>query len=215
MFHITPKLPTASNSNIMSGCAQIDPASWPDHFHFGFREISPRLFSFKSEDPDHDLKCAFLVEIQEVFDPGDERILETDSLTPMAICNFPPVDEYDLYDRVRGDEFLHGMLLIQFYLKVLDALITLCADKGANGLILRIPDLDVVEIYRPFIVAEMEVLMETREYTQIVVSTQIETYDDLIEAMDEIKQDFYQTLWNQQKVNPTIRQYLKSCLVAE
>lgn len=40
--------------------------------------------------------------------------------------------------------------------------------------------------------------------------TDVGAYDELIEFIDELEQDFQQSLWRDQKSDPIIRQYLKS-----
>jgi hypothetical protein len=53
------------------------------------------------------------------------------------------------------------------------------------------------------------------EKTEIVISSDVCIYDDLLDFMDKVRHEFLQTLWRDQKVNGAYRAYLKSQAMVE
>jgi hypothetical protein len=155
------------------------------------------------------------LEIQDMFGTDGIEDGEEDSLAPMLMADFPPLDGQLLCYKVHGDEYLYNMLMIRFYLNVLDDLLVFCEDYHVQGLMLTVRDdhLRVVETYQPFITKEMQEFTDKGERTQVIIPTFVDTYDALVDLMDNMDRDFRQTLWRQQRNNPIIRAYLKSCSV--
>jgi hypothetical protein len=102
--------------------------------------------------------------------------------------------------------------MFQFQLRILEQLLLFCDDKDAANLTLAIhdTDLDYLEIYRRFVISYEEVAKAREEQTEIVISTDIETYDEVLDFIDEVDKDLRQSLWRNQKTNPAFREYLKS-----
>lgn len=100
--------------------------------------------------------------------------------------------------------------MYRFQLKILDQILLFCDEKDAVNLTLSISDsdLDYLEIYRRFFTSEEKVITARGEQTQIVIPTDIETYDGVLDFIDEIDKSFRQSLWHGQKINPAFRKYL-------
>jgi hypothetical protein len=129
---------------------------------------------------------------------------------PVITCDFPHIDVQKLQEKVLGDQYLQGILMFQFQLRILEQLFLFCEGKDAVNLILTIhdADLDYLEIYRRFVISEEEIITERGEQTEIVISTDIETYDEVLDFMDRVDRDLRRTLWRGQKVNPAFQKYL-------
>jgi hypothetical protein len=102
--------------------------------------------------------------------------------------------------------------MFQFQLKILEQLYLFCEWKEAVKLVLTTHDanLDYLEIYSRFFVSEEQVAMPMGERTRIVIPTDVDIYDEIVDFMDELDKDFCKTLWRDQKENPAFREYLKS-----
>ncbi len=205
---------STSHRNALSGNFEIKQGisslSSQNSFLFDFQEISENLYAFRAHDYVHDLTCEMHVELKKnLVYPQDARE-EEGYLAPVAACDLPHIDVQKLQGKVLGDEYLQGIIMYQFQLKVLDQLLLFCDEKDAVTLTLTISDSDIdyLEIYRRFFTSEEKVITARGEQTQIVVPTDIETYDDILDFIDEIDKSFRQSLWRDQKINPAFRKYL-------
>jgi hypothetical protein len=178
-------------------------------FLFDFQETSENLYAFRAQDLDHELSIEMNLERKERFSCSDEGG-EEDYLVPVITCDFPHIDVQKLQEKVLGDQYLQGILMFQFQLRILEQLFLFCEGKDAVNLILTIhdADLDYLEIYRRFVISEEEIITERGEQTEIVISTDIETYDEVLDFMDRVDRDLRRTLWRGQKVNPAFQKYL-------
>lgn len=219
MLHLVPKTPAPSYLDAFSKSHEdLTPLQEPykHKFFCDFQEVSAKLFSFLARNPRHNLSCSLLLDLQDIFVSEGDDETQGDHLTPMLVCEFPSIDGNMLYDLVYGDEYLHGVLMVRFYLDILESIFLFCEEKNARGLILTIDDScnEAIEIYRNFISSETQVSTEKGTQTQIVISTNHLAYDDLIDFIEKIDHDFHQTLWRHQKDNPSMRHYLKSFAVS-
>jgi hypothetical protein len=148
---------------------------------------------------------------------GDEPYEEDGTLEVVIAGNFPTIDMQGLNQIVHNNEYLQGMILIKFQLKILEELLLFAKNKDAGYLFLNFNEAnyDYVEIYQRFIVSQESNLSASGEQIELVMPTDVGTYDELIEFMDELEQDFQQSLWSDQKSDPIIRQYLKSKALME
>lgn len=186
--------------------------SSPQHsFLYDFQEFSPNLYVFRAKDLYHELACEMTLERQESFAYSDEASEEEDYLIPIMSCNFPSINVQRFNEKVCWDQYLQGILMFQFQLKILEQLFLFCEDKDAVNLILTFndADLDYLEVYRRFFISEEQVMTARGEQTEIVIPTDVETYDELVDFMDKVDRDFRRTLWRDQKVNSAFREYLK------
>jgi hypothetical protein len=216
MLKLITNNPNLSNEDVLYKEQETSPATqeypYPDPFLFSFQEISPNLFAFKAQDTDHELSCQMTLERKECFTCSGEEIEEEGCLVPVMSCDFPHIDVRKLQEKVLGDAYLQGILMFQFQLRILEQLLLFCDDKDAANLTLAIhdTDLDYLEIYRRFVISYEEVAKAREEQTEIVISTDIETYDEVLDFIDEVDKDLRQSLWRNQKTNPAFREYLKS-----
>jgi hypothetical protein len=135
---------------------------------------------------------------------------EEEYLVRILTCNFPSIDVSRFNEKVGVDEYLQGILMVQFQLKILEHLFLFCEEKEAVNLILTFneTDLDYLEIYRGFFIFEEEVITARGMQTKIIIPTEAKTYDDVIDFIDDVDTDLRQTLWHGQKFNPVFRKYL-------
>ena len=186
------------------------PTASQNPFLSDFRQLSQNLYTFQAHDHAHGLSCEMHVELKEsLVYPQDARE-EEGYLAPVAACDLPHIDVRKLQGKVLGDDYLQGIIMYRFQLKILDQILLFCDEKDAVNLTLSISDsdLDYLEIYRRFFTSEEKVITARGEQTQIVIPTDIETYDDVLDFIDEIDKNFRQFLWRGQKINPAFRKYL-------
>ena len=180
-------------------------------FLVDFQELSLNLYVFRAQDLNHKLACEITLELKEGFVYSKEESEEDEYLVPIIACNFPSIDLQRFNEKVGWDEYLQGILIIQFQLKILEQLFLFCEVKNAVNLLLTINNakFDYLEIYRRFFISEKQVITARGRQTEIVMPTDVETYDKMIAFMDEVNKDFRQTLWCEQKNNAAFRKYLK------
>lgn len=159
-----------------------------------------QLYEMKIQDCFRDLECDLILEIE-------KRMGKT-----IAICDFSPtLNESNKY--LDEDETLYGIIAVQFQMKVLKELFLFCAKHEASELTIYMDDdqAEGFEIYQDFLIYCDEALTEKGEKTKMVISTSREIFDKWCSFMTEINLKLEQDLWREQRFNPVIRGYLKSC----
>jgi hypothetical protein len=164
----------------------------------------PWLYEMQIRDPSYYLKCNLSLEVEEAqneFEPGK------------VICHFPVIKEGQLRAFVEEDEVLYSTLMVQFQMKVMEQLLLFCGDYSVSQLVIYTDDAQAGElgIYDDFLVYQDQTITSQGEKTKMVIPTDTETFDDWIDFMEEANLRLVQGLWNEQKYNPVIRAYLKSC----
>ncbi len=167
-------------------------------------------------DPFHRLDCEIALEIRdnedilEIYDYGEDE----EQLEPRAVvCHFPNILAEELNEFVEGDETLYGMIIVQFQMKLLEQLLLFCSDHDASILLVHTDNTaegHALEIYRSAAIYEDKIPTITGTKTQLVIPTTLENFDNLLDLMDDVNQDFRKMLWEDQSTNPAIREYLKS-----
>jgi len=177
---------------------------------FDCMNIASSLYIFRARDLDHNLTCEMSLELTDGFAFSRDDISEEKYLVPSMTCNFPSIDVSRFNEKVCWDEYLQGTIMVQFQLKILEQLLLFCEEKDVAQLFLTTNNVnyDDLEIYRHFAVTEEQVIAAGEDQTKIVIPTDLESYDEVIEFMDKVDEDFRQTLWRNQKANPTFREYL-------
>jgi len=180
-------------------------------FLWDFQEISSGIYIARFQDTFHELSCEFTLELKESFVPSEDETEES-FIQPVLVGNFPSIDIQRFQQKILWDEYLQGMILIKFQLKILEKLLLFCEDKKAPYLFLTFNEAnqDYLEIYQCFIISEEENLSTDGELTEITIPSDVSVYDDLIDLTNEVDHKFRKTLWGEQRVNPTFRHYLKS-----
>lgn len=179
---------------------------------FDIKEISSNLYVCKFHDLSHGLACELHLELKHNFLTLDVSAEEDSHLTPVITGDFPYINVQKLNEKVLGDDYLQAMVLIQFQLKILEQLMLFCDDSEATHLILNFNEanLDYLEIYQQFLLSERDVMTSRGEQTQIIISSDAEVFDELVDFMDNFERDCRQVLWQDQNSNPTFRHYLKA-----
>lgn len=160
----------------------------------------PLLFIMSPKDPSHYLYCDIILEIE----------MSKHNLDKCVICHFPQVVDEELYNFVEEDDTLVGIIMIQFQMKIMNELLQFCINHGASNLIIY-PDNTYGEylgIYREFLFCG-ESLSEVQSDTEIALPIHQHLIDDWMDYMNLINKKFRQMLWQEQRKNPAIKNYLK------
>lgn len=183
-----------------------------DSFVFHFQELSPNLYVFRAKDYAHDLSCEMPVEVTETFVSMENDDEEGGYFAPAVSCNFPTISLEKLNKKIDFNNYIRGILVRQFQLNILEQLLLFCDEKRAAKLILTMTniELDYLEIYSRFFISEERVLTSKGEQIQVVIPTDVHTYDEIVDFVDELEQDFRKILWREQRTNPAFREYLMS-----
>ena len=131
------------------------------------------------------------------------------------ICHFPNISDEKLNDYVWGNETLLGMILIQFQMKIMEQLLTFCENQYASSLVVYADDTeaDSLGIYREFLFTDGYSLPRVVDNPKIIIPINEQTNQKWAEYRTKVDSQFRQTLWREQRLNPAIRQYLKTHLL--
>jgi len=175
-----------------------------------FRKISPDLYDFAAMDPAHGFSIRMTLEQKETFTYFDEKD-ENGGFVPMVACDFSRIMTQRSLEKSFGDETLQSMSLARFQLKVLEQMLLFAENRDADHIMLTFSSdaLEYREIYSPFATCEEETETKTGPGIEMLISTDVETYDELVDFMDSTERKFRQILWREQKTNPAFREYLK------
>lgn len=227
MLHLVSKAPFSLSSETFVQKQEIsstDKTFHKEQFLSNFHEISPKLFSLYVQDLRHNLSCSFVLDKQDVLVieddledtiSEDENYFEQGQILPMYVVDFPETDHNLLSHIGLGDSTLQEAVLTRFYLNLLESLFLFCEEQNIKGVILNISDSPkLIETYQNFTHSEAEVTANFGKQTQIMISADVDQYDQLIDLIEKTDYEFCQLLWRHQKGNPTIRDYLKSHMLA-
>jgi len=200
------------NGNLLSSGLSVKPLPTDNSFVFDFQTFSPNLSILRGKDSVHDLCCDMTLEVKEVFVSLEDEGEEGGYFAPAVSANFPAISLEKLNKRISFDSYIQGILRRQFYLNILEQLLLFCHKKEAVKLILNVnaTELDHLEIYSRFFISEERVVTELGERTQVIIPTDVHTYDEIIDFMDDLEKDFKKILWREQKTNPAFHEYLIS-----
>lgn len=189
---------------------QLKPLS-QNTFLCEFQKISTNLYVLRAHDPYHGLVCEMTLELRETFGYCETMGFDDRHLISVLVSDFPYIDTKQLDQKIFHDSYLQAMLTIQFQLKILEQLFLLSENLGAVNLVLNFGDYnqDYIEIYQHFLISQEDVTSAHGDHTEIVIPTDVDTYDHVIDFMDLIDHQFQETLWNEQKTNAAFRHYLR------
>lgn len=217
MLKLVPKYTNRSQCNLGNKLNWHESVYTDDYFNkesfcLEFNKVSLNLYSLHARDNINSLFSSIKLSREYALNPFLDCYSEEIYQTPMLVCDFPAIEGQSIIESVLRDEYLLGMVLIQFYLKILEALFVFSDEIGAEGLILNVYEdhQDFIEIFRDFIV--METLQEDQDngyQTQLIISNNLEAYDHLIDYQEHLHIEFIRNLWRDQSTNSAIRQYLK------
>lgn len=168
-------------------------------------EGHPR-YTITAYDPFHCLECEVNLEIH-----SNEEGEELDDGT--VICHFSDIATEALDELIEEDEPLHGMILIQFQLKVLEQILLFCGDHAdALNVLLEAedrPEGHILAVYEELATHKDKIPTATGKKIQLIIPATLETFDKLIDLINNINQDFRQMLWEDKGYSPAIWNYLK------
>lgn len=175
------------------------------------REISKNIFVFRAQDIENELRVEMYLELKQAYIPYNQNLSEA-PLEHIIGGDFPyiSIDKFD--EHILSDEYLHGALMVIFQMSLLEKLLLFCEEKKAAYIVLNFCEgtFGYLNIFRRFSISEKQINNSHSERIQITIPADTQTYDDVIDFMDEFKVDFCRVLWREQKSNFSLRQYLKS-----
>ncbi|MBX9805460.1 MAG: hypothetical protein K2Y18_06890 [Alphaproteobacteria bacterium] len=162
----------------------------------------PGLYTMTVEDPSHYLGCELILEIEPSPDEQGESVV---------ICHFPKIEEKLLNTFVMEDDSLFVILLIEYQMKILKELFLFCATNYAKTLVIYCDDKQAedLDIYREFLSFIGLIDLGTETVSVMTIPADKQTFQAYIEFMYEVCLKFRQELWQEQRNNPAIQQYLK------
>lgn len=158
------------------------------------------IYEMNIQDPFHEMECGLVLDIERAAN-------ET-----KVICHFPVIlNEPNKF--LDDDETLYGIIALRFQMNVLEQLFIFCGNHNASQLTIYMDDAQAegFGIYQDFLVYCDETQTNNGEQTEIVISTDRKTFGKWRTFMKEANLEFEQDLWREQRLNPAIRRYLKSC----
>ena len=169
--------------------------------HFGAKAQLMGLSSYTmvARDISHYLSCALTLEIQASDDESEFG---------NVICHFPVIQEEYLAALVWEDELLVNIIMIQFYLKILERLFVFCTNHNALKLIVHANAREAKKlvIYEKFAVKTEEIISHHGRTATLVIPTNTETQDKLLDDMAQIVDAFREIL---EEDDPVVQQYAK------
>lgn len=179
---------------------------------FDVKEIVKDLYHVNFQDLFHGIGCHFTIEKRRQFDPTEEWNEDFSPMKPTISGDFTVIDLTKLNKKVFDDEYLCNMLLFQFQLNMLEQLLLFSEEVDAGQLILIFNEKNqhYYDVFEPFVTSKEEVISRNGEGLEITIPCTLAVYDQLIDLIEEVEHGLQQTLWREQKYNPTYRNYLKS-----
>lgn len=163
----------------------------------------PNLYTMTAQNPSQHLETELVIEIEGNHEEFEDVVIN---------CQFPKINEDSLLAFVDGDDTLFGILMIQFQMKILDQLLLFASNHYASKLTI-FADIEQAEhlgIYQEFIMNLGESNSLRNDGTILTIHLNPRTMEEWADFMGGANLKFGQTLWKDQRSNPTIRQYLKS-----
>ncbi|MGV8947955.1 MAG: hypothetical protein ACOH2E_01090 [Candidatus Paracaedibacter sp.] len=180
--------------------ASCQPTPLHANFAVEVQERGIDVYEMSIKDPFHDLECDLTLDI------------EVSSDKKVVACHFPLIlDETNKF--LDEDETLYGTIMIKFQMKVLEQLFLFCNGHNASELNIYMDDeqAEGFGIYQEFLSNCAESLAENRAQAEIAILTNPKTFANWCAFMKETNIRLDQDLWREQRSNPAIRRYLKSC----
>lgn len=170
------------------------------HFSAKLCFTAPSCYTIVAQDISHYISCEFPLEIRTGFDESEFGD---------AVCHFPAIEEKYLEALVWEDKLLLDMIMVQFYLKVLEQLFVFCANHNALKLVIHVDPSEAanLDIYSRFVVSTDQILTHHGRKEVLVMPTDAATYGRLIDYMEQVGTDFRRSML--QDSNPVVQQYLK------
>lgn len=188
-------------------------------FTFKIEEHGQGCYLFVACDPFHHIDdFELLLTIQNDIGEGDLEFDEEgfirEDMEPYLACHFPDINVEKLMDFVCADEMLYATIMVNFQLKVLRELLLFCSEQAISRLVVSVdedPNEDGHAWHAYDELVKFQDRVPTKNGTQVnlTICSSSRTYDRLVDLMDNIKQEFHQTLWKEHRDNFAMREYLK------
>jgi hypothetical protein len=155
-------------------------------------------------DPFHYLDCEIGLEIRDNEDELEHKAI---------VCHFPNILPEELDEFVEEDDFLYGMILVQFQMKLLREILLFCSAHEVLSLLIDVEDTPqghALKIYEKLAAHKSKILTTTGTKIQLLIPTTEKAFDKWMEFTKEINQKFRKALWEEYHTNHAIKNYLKS-----
>lgn len=188
------EVPSFSRENEQPKC--VEP------FSVSIKVQAPLLYIMTAQDPAHFLACDLILEIENTINEFG---------SPTVICHFPHIDDDKLNYSIDEDETLLGIITIQFQMNILQQLLKFCDSHRVSKLIIYADDdyYDYLGIYREF-VSYGTLNPADLGNNELIFTVDPQIICDWTDYMDQMNISFRQTLWQHQKRNFAIKNYLRA-----
>ena len=101
--------------------------------------------------------------------------------------------------------------MVQFQMKILEQLFAFCENQRVSKLIIYTSDtqVDELEIYREFLFYRGQLPPSKGNQNEISMFVDSQTFESWIDFMNKVTSMFRHVLWQDYRINHTIRRYLK------
>jgi hypothetical protein len=170
-------------------------------FRIDVKKPGFNIYEMIIQDPFHCLKCSLILELEEKAELA------------RMICHFPSIYGEPLRKLIGEDDTLYGVIMTQFQMKIMEQLLSFCFDHYASQLIIYTddPQAEELEIYQEFLIYRDQRVTKRGEQTKITIPSNRKTFDAWGVFMRETSIKLGQEVWRNQRSNPIIQRYLKSC----
>lgn len=171
-------------------------------FTVTLRQKGPYLYEMGLYDLAHDLNCDLILEVRQPQDVAGDGIV---------VCHFPFICGEALNSLIEEDDTLYGIIMIQFQMKILEQLFLFCATHNAPRMVIYTDDDQAksLGIYDDFLAYKDQTLSSRGEKIEMIIPTDTQTFDEWVDFMEDVSVKFRQTLWQDQRFNLAIKNYLK------
>lgn len=161
-----------------------------------------RRYTIVAQDPSHNLDCELILELEK-----DQGKYGGEAL----ICYFPRIIDLQLKYLINYDDTLYEIIMVQFQMKILEQLFVFCANQCISKFIIYTSgtQVDELEIYREFLFYRGQLLPPKGNQNEISMFADSQTFESWIGFMNKVTSMFRHVLWQDYRINHTIRQYLK------
>ena len=172
------------------------------HFTAQAVQNTPFSYTLAARDLTHYLSCELALDIRE--SPDESEFGD-------VVCHFPVIDSSYLSAVLWNNDLLVEMVMLQFQLKVLEQLLTFCANHNALKLVIHMEPTEILHVsaYKEFVVHTEQILTHQGKKAALVIPTDQVTYGKLLDEMEETSKNYQEVLEEVAEHDPMVQQYMK------
>lgn len=156
----------------------------------------PSLYLLMAQDPSHRLESELLLEVIQNAPDVDQTVV---------ICHYPVFSTDHLNTFIEGDSTLFSIITIQYQMKIMEQILLFSRKHAASNLILYSdePSSEIFGLFRDFFST-----LEDNDPHEIVIPIDHTIQNKWSDYMSQVSLKFGQTLWQGQRWNRAIKNYL-------